>query len=73
METRAYLPFNKARAFAQVITPARCLLGCLYSAPICLSGTLKGCVVFSPCFVHDRRFTLYPGGTYMDNIGYNDH
>lgn len=50
------------RAFAQVNPQALYLLGCLGIAPVSLCGTQRGDVVFSPCFVRDRRHALYPGG-----------
>lgn len=68
MEAKAHIPFNKARAFAQATSPARSVLGCLHSVPDCLSGKLDVCAVFSPCFVHDRRYSLYTGSSSKDRI-----
>ncbi|WP_084287193.1 hypothetical protein [Pedobacter nyackensis] len=67
METKANLSF-KIRAFAQVMIPVLWLLGCLYRALGCLSGKRGGCLCFSHCFVRNRRYALFPGGTNMDKL-----
>jgi hypothetical protein len=65
METKANLSF-KTRAFAQIMIPVLWRLGCLYRALGYLSGKQGGCLRFSHCFVRNRRYALFPGGTIMD-------
>lgn len=60
MEAKAHILFNKARAFAEVMIPILCLLGCMYRALGYLSGELADYIAFSPCKVRDRRYGLFP-------------
>ena len=61
MENKAYMAFNKARAFAGVEIPVLCLLGCEYIALGYLSGKLYACIAFSPCFIHDHHYAVFTG------------
>lgn len=63
---------NKSRLTrtpVQIISLAPGRLGCMYRALGYLSGELRDWFVFSPCFVHDRRFAPYT--RCLASIGYS--